>query len=71
MKLTQRQLVVDHLMKHNSITSLEAIERYGITRLACVINCLRKDGFRIDSVLIPVTNRYGDTVYVSQYKMGE
>jgi hypothetical protein len=70
--MTQRDRVFNHLIKYkNGITSMEAIERYGITRLACVISCLKREGIKIDSKIIPVKNRYGEVVYVSRYTIGE
>jgi hypothetical protein len=35
--MNQKQLVLIHLKKRKSITSWEAIQKYGITRLAAVI----------------------------------
>lgn len=45
---TQKQMVLNHLQK-KSLTSWEAIERYGITRLAAVIAEL-KDSHEILAV---------------------
>lgn len=41
---TQRRIILFHLLAHNTITSWQAITLYGITRLACYINILRKEG---------------------------
>lgn len=41
--------VLEHLQKYGSITSWEAIEKYGATRLSSIIFNLRKN-YRIDSV---------------------
>jgi hypothetical protein len=48
MKHTQQALVLNH-MKKRPITSWEAIELYGCTRLAAVINVLREH-YIVDSV---------------------
>jgi hypothetical protein len=45
--LTQRRLVLDHLLKFKTISSWEAIQEYGITRLACFINMLRNENKNI------------------------
>ena len=46
--MTQKQKVLNHL-KQGKITSMEAFEKYKITRLSSVINILRKEGFEIIS----------------------
>ena len=68
--MTQIERIQKHLQTHkNGITLLEAIDRYGITRLASIICRLRKRGCNIKSELIAVTNRYGEVCYVSKYIM--
>lgn len=66
--MTQKEVILNHL-KTSSITSMQAIKHYGITRLSSVICQLRKDGYKIDGKLIPVKNRYGGIAYVSRYKL--
>ena len=47
---TQLIEVMKHLMKHESITSWDAIENYRITRLSAIIFTLRKEyAMNIDS----------------------
>lgn len=42
--MTQKQKILSHLLDHPSgITSKEAFEQYGITRLAAVVHELRKE----------------------------
>lgn len=41
MKFTKKQKVLDHLKKHGSITSWEAIQNYKATRLSGIIYELR------------------------------
>lgn len=41
MKVSQESVVLTHLDEHGSITSWEAWERYGMTRLSSVIHKLR------------------------------
>lgn len=40
---TQAETVLAHLMRYKQITSIEAIHKYGITRLAACIYKLRDD----------------------------
>lgn len=54
--ITQKSIVLEHLMMHGSISSIEAIEKYKITRLADVIYRLKKKGYGINSADIPFVN---------------
>ena len=58
-----KEIILEHLQEHGSITSLEAIEKYKCTRLSHYIYLLRKDGYEITSEDIPfihsVTGRKG------------
>ena len=49
--MKQKDLVLSHLRK-GTITSMEAIRSYGITRLADRIFVLRKDGWKISTKTI-------------------
>lgn len=60
---TQKQLVLKHLKKH-SITSWDAIQTYGITRLAAVICDLRDQGYTITKVM-----EYGDGKRWAKYTL--
>lgn len=51
MKKPQEQTILEHLRKHHSITSWEAIQKYGITRLADRIFKLKKAGHDIETVM--------------------
>ena len=44
-----KELILEHLQEHGSITSLEAIEKYHCTRLSHYIYLLRKEGYAIES----------------------
>jgi hypothetical protein len=48
---SQNQMVLDHLHKHNSITGLDAIGMYHITRLAARIKDLKEAGYNIITVM--------------------
>lgn len=50
---SQRDVVLDHLLQHGSITSIEAIDNYKITRISAVIHTLRhKDNIDIETELV-------------------
>lgn len=58
-RITQKQIVLDHIKKYGSITSMEAIHKYGITRLSDRIFNLRNDGINILTNIVNVDTRYG------------
>ena len=59
-------IILDHLKKHRTITSMEAIQLYGITRLAAVIFQLRKH-HNITRIDTRGVNRYGDITRFATY----
>lgn len=68
---TQEKQIEQHLKQYGSITSWEAFEKYGITRLSARIYNLRRYHNML-SKQMTTTNRYGNTVnYVRYVYMGE
>ena len=63
-KKSQISDVVKHLRKYKSITSYEAIKKYGATRLSGIIFILRDKGFGIETEMTQGKNRYG---HISNY----
>ena len=51
-----KEIILNPLLTHGSITSLEAIEKYKCTRLSQYILLLRKDGYIISNEEIPFTH---------------
>lgn len=71
-KLGKQQMrVLEHLRTQGNITSLEAIQLYGITRLADVIFKLRKRGYDIQTLPATVLNRYGEPCNIAYYVLTE
>lgn len=68
-KITKTSMVLDHLKKHGTITSMEAIENYGATRLSAIIFNLRKQGYNIDTIDVKSVDRYGNSVVYGKYVM--
>ena len=66
-KLNKTEKVLEHLKEHGTITSLEAIELYGATRLSAIIFNLRKRGFNIETVDLPFTDRFGTKSHYGKY----
>lgn len=68
-KMTQEKAVLNHLKKHGTITPFVAFEMYGITRLACIIHGLRKDGYDIETEDATTVNRYGNHTTYAKYHL--
>lgn len=66
-KYNQRDLVRKHITKKGHITSWEAIQRYGCTRLSSVIYDLRNEGMKIKTEWETKKNRYGYNVTFAKY----
>ena len=69
MSKTQNQKILEHLRIHNSITSLESFEKFGITRLSARIYDLRCDGHNIKSENVKVPTRTGEPATVARYTL--
>ena len=69
--MTQNEKVLNHLRLWGGITTLEAYNYYGITRLSARIKNLRDDGHRILSVQEIGKNRDGVTVHYTRYILAE
>ena len=67
MKTTQNERVLRHLKDYGTITTCEAIEEYGITRLSARIKDLKDTGNKIDSEWLSSENRYGEKVSYKKY----
>lgn len=65
--MTQRAAVLGHMQKKGSITSWEAIENYGATRLSAIIFNLKEEGYQIGDTWEQYENRFGETVRVKRY----
>ena len=52
-KQTKQEKVLTHLQTYGSITPLEALEKYGSFRLGALIFNLRKEGYDIETNIIP------------------
>lgn len=50
--MTQVEMIRKHLNRGWSITPLQALEKYGIMRLASRINDLKREGMIIHSVMV-------------------
>lgn len=67
---TQRDLVADYIKKHGSITSLEAFQHLGVTRLSAVIfDMEKKYGYTFGkSTVESVSKKTGRRVSFTRYR---
>lgn len=68
-RLTQCERVLRHIQDYGSITSAEAIQEYGIYRLASRISDLKKLGVPISKEMVSGKNRYGERTSYARYSI--
>lgn len=69
--MTQKKRIIEYMKKHGSITSMEAFENLGITKLTTRISELRSDGVIIPDEYIETKNRFGEWVSCKRYTLKE
>ena len=65
--MNREQIVLQHFSKNKYLSSMQAFELYGITRLSATIYDLRQRGIKIGSVWRTTMNRYGKMVRYMDY----
>lgn len=71
MKLKQTELIIRHMQDYGSISSLTAMQEYGILRLASRISDLRAQGYAIVAETKTGKNRYGENTHYAVYRFKE
>jgi hypothetical protein len=71
MRVTKTSQIHNHLLAKKSITSLQAIEMFGATRLSAVIFNLRKRGFDISTTDVTTLDRNNNKVTFAKYYLNE
>jgi hypothetical protein len=72
MQQSVEKMVLEHLKKHGSITSYDAIKLFGATRLSALIYNLRyKGGYNISTTFEAVVTRYGRKTQIARYVLKE
>ena len=64
-----KQVLLNYMISHYGITSKEAFENLGITRLAARVKELRDLGYNISTIMVDGINRYGEPVRYGLYKL--
>lgn len=70
-EITQEDRVLKFMQDTGSITSWQAIQQFGITRLSAKIFNLRQKGYPITNKVIVSKNRYGDIIHFVEYRLGK
>jgi hypothetical protein len=68
MHTTQKDRVLDYMHQNGSITTWEAFQNLGVSRLANVIAEIRKE-YVVESITRSKKNRYGDQCHFSEYRL--
>ena len=66
----QIDMILRHMREQGSITQREALQDYGIARLASRINDIRKAGVPVLTIVETARNRYGAPVHYARYELG-
>ena len=69
MKTTQNDMILRHLQDYGSITTWEAIQEYGVTRLSARISDIKDMGYIITDEWQSSLNRYGEMVSYKKYSL--
>lgn len=65
-----QQRVFDYMVEFGSITTLQAFTDLGESRLSAMIFELKKKGVFISSERKEVKNRWGESRWIKEYKIG-
>lgn len=66
-----KEHVLDYIERYGSISSMEAFEDLGITRLSAVIFNLKHEGHEFETKTEHSVNRFGKKVYFARYSLKE
>ena len=59
--------ILNYLKNNEYLTSMQAWEKWGVTRLAAIIHNLRRAGYDIETVNVETTTRFGETTHYARY----
>lgn len=65
--MNKTKAVLQWLQTGASISSMEAIENFGATRLSAIIFDLRKRGYDIETVMCDGRDRFGNSMRFARY----
>lgn len=70
-KNNQVQRMLRHMREYGSITSIEAMQEYGIARAASRIHDIKQLSYDIETTTETGRNRYGERVHYARYSLRE
>ena len=65
--MNKTSMVLDWLKSRAGITSMEAFENFGATRLSAIIFELKRKGYNIETVMVDGRDRYGNRSRFARY----
>lgn len=65
--MNQKQRLMEHLHLNKTINPLQAWTSLGIYRLSAQVHILRKEGWRIETKDLEVSNQFGEKCVVAEY----
>lgn len=68
-KITQNEALLNFFIMQGGLTTFEAFERFGCTRLAARVLELTRRGYRFKREPVQVRTRYGASVVVTRYTL--
>lgn len=66
-KETQYDKILRYINEHGSISSMEAFNEFGITRLAARVNELQRKGIYLEREMEHSKNRFGEKSHYMRY----
>lgn len=69
MKTKQTTMILEHLKTGRGLTQLEALNMYGVGRLASRIHDLKAAGYEITAQTVRVVKANGETANVCEYRL--
>ena len=67
--MTQNEMILNHIQMFGGITSLEAFNHYGCTRLSARIAELKNAGYHFETIRRTAVNRFGEKVSFTEYRL--
>lgn len=67
--MRQTERILEYMRDFGSITTVQAFQDLGVTRLASRIHDLRDHGYCITREMAKAKNRYGETVRFARYSL--
>lgn len=65
--MNKTSAILQFMRENEGITSMQAFEMFGATRLSSIIFSLRKQGYDIETIKMECIDRYGHLVQYAKY----